>query len=139
MSLNTLFPDLQVCGHRVTSPADPSYNCVAWAAGDDQRWWEPLPGYYWPPGATRSSAVKSLIELFGTLGYAHCPDQAFEAGYEKVAIYAIQGSYTHTARQLPTGAWTSKIGGMEDMEHGTLDGLCGAEYGMVVFIMRRST
>ncbi len=41
----------------VTSPKDPSYNCIAFAAGDADRKWDPDmlpdPGYYWPPNALR--------------------------------------------------------------------------------------
>ena len=29
-------------GYRITSPITRSYNCFAWAAGEDDRWWNPL-------------------------------------------------------------------------------------------------
>jgi hypothetical protein len=41
------FPRLTAQNHRSTSPATPDYNCVAWAAGDLEHWWQP--GVYWLP------------------------------------------------------------------------------------------
>jgi hypothetical protein len=35
------FPRLTPGNHRVTSPATPAYNCVAWAAEDTEHWWQP--------------------------------------------------------------------------------------------------
>ena len=53
-----------------------------------------------------------------------CADGTLEAGFEKVALYAsASGNVTHAARQMPSGAWTSKLGVMEDIEHATLSGL----------------
>jgi len=31
------FPRLTPENHRITSPADPEYNCIAWSAGDITR------------------------------------------------------------------------------------------------------
>jgi hypothetical protein len=48
-----LFPNL--IDYIVTSPKDATYNCIAFAAGDTTRKWDPGmlpdPGYYWPPTA----------------------------------------------------------------------------------------
>jgi hypothetical protein len=33
------FPNLFATGYRVTSPTAAAYNCFAWAAGEDDRWW----------------------------------------------------------------------------------------------------
>lgn len=137
--IEDLFPQLAESGYSRTSDQTRDYNCIAWAAGDDQRWWDWLPGYYWPQDATRTCAVKGLIEAFAALGYEHCAERTPEEGYEKVALYAVGGTWSHAARQLPSGAWTSKLGGLEDIEHATLDGLCGTEYGSVVYVMRRKT
>ena len=35
------FPRLTPENHRVTSPAAIDYNCIAWAAGDAESWWQP--------------------------------------------------------------------------------------------------
>src|SRR5438132_472849 len=47
------FPGLVSAGYRVSSPKDPNHNCMAYAAGDTSRKWDParipVPGYYWPP------------------------------------------------------------------------------------------
>ncbi len=40
--LKTIFPRLATATFRVTSPPDPVYNCIAWAAGDTADW-------RWPP------------------------------------------------------------------------------------------
>jgi hypothetical protein len=45
--------------------------------------------------------------------------------------------YTHAARQLPGGKWTSKLGKAEDIEHDITDAVAGGVHGEVVVIMRR--
>jgi hypothetical protein len=89
-----------------TSRATDSYNCTAFAASDDQRWWDPIPGdvYYWPDGVPRSYALDSYIALFQTLNYERCQDGSLEPGHEKIVIYTnLHGVFEHVARQLPTG------------------------------------
>jgi len=79
-----------------------------------------------------------ITEAFQTLGYEPCGDADLEPDVEKVAVYADDnGSPTHAARQLVTGAWTSKLGREEDLEHQKLAGVEGEEYGHVVQVMRR--
>ena len=51
--IENLFPKLPQTGYAITSPADADYNCIAWAVGDKRQWWEPLPGFYWPPGVAK--------------------------------------------------------------------------------------
>jgi hypothetical protein len=65
----------------------------------------------------------------------------YDEDYQQVAIFASgEGIPTHMARQLPHGAWTSKLGGLEDVAHTDVDGVGGAEYGeIVVFMQRRKT
>jgi len=59
-------------------------------------------------------------------------------GFEKVALFAESGLlYTHAARQLASGRWTSKLGGAEDVEHDRPNDVAGGVYGEVVQIMRR--
>jgi hypothetical protein len=85
------FPFLVPKNHVVTSPKTPRYNCIAWAAGDNQRWWWPDPDNvaYWPAGATREATVAAFIEAFGTLGYQPCINSDLEPGYQKVPLYAL--------------------------------------------------
>lgn len=45
---------------------------------------------------------------------------------------------SHTmARQLPSGAWTSKLGGLEDIEHEALDAINCDSYGEPVQFLKR--
>lgn len=138
MELLTVFPRLRETPWEVTSPAAADHNCVAWAAGDETRWWWPLGEYYWPPTAPREETVEAFVAAFSSLGYERCDDDDFRADpeYEKVAIYAKHGTPTHMARQLVSGEWSSKCGGLEDITH-ALDALGGAEYGAPVAVMRR--
>lgn len=137
--LGRIFPQLQPGTYSITSPASVYYNCIAWAASEtDRRWWPmDAPDAYWPT-AERDATVDCFIRAFTLLGYEPCDDCALELGYEKVALYATGGNEpTHMARQLPNGNWTSKLGKLEDIEHGTLSAVEGNDYGSVVRILRR--
>jgi hypothetical protein len=57
---------------------------------------------------------------------------------EKVALYGSTFLYTHAARQLLNGKWTSKLGRSVDIEHDTPDDLAGGVYGEVQQYMRRA-
>jgi hypothetical protein len=139
MPIENLFPRLVEAGFRRISSEDAKYNCVAWAAGRNDEWWDVEPGYRWPENVPRDSRLDSLIKLYEALGFVRGATKDLEQGVEKVAIYGDEYFWTHAARQLPDGKWTSKIGSMEDIEHETLDGLCGGEYGKVMEILRRKT
>lgn len=122
-----------------TSEQDDNYNCVAWAAtGSTTEWWSHKPGYRWP-AANRSPHIDSLVAVFLGLGFQKLPasETAPEPGYEKVSLYERNGQWTHAARQLPGGKWTSKLGPDEDIEHDDPGCLCGGGYGVVHCIMRR--
>jgi hypothetical protein len=138
--IEKLFPRLNERGFEITSPRDPDYNCVAWAAGDVKRWWwpgEPL-FTYWPPEVSREESIASFVEAFSTLGYEKCADAGVDAGFEKVAIFcSTDGVPTHVARQTTNGTWTSKLGGLEDINHMDLNGVSGHEYGKAVEYLRR--
>lgn len=131
------FPRLTNDNHRSVSPPSVRYNCVAWAAGDTEHWWEP--GKYWPVEASRDDyGIGALEEAFRALGYEESPDGRQEPGSEKIALYGSGFMYTHAARQLPSGRWTSKLGKAEDIEHDTADDVAGGLYGEVVLFMKRS-
>jgi hypothetical protein len=100
-------------------------------------WWEAAPGYYWPVHSPNPPTIENVVAMFMTLGFSVCSDSDAEQGYEKIAVYGLDGEYTHVARQLETGKWTSKIGALEDIEHDTLEGLIGTEYGPVEKLLRR--
>jgi hypothetical protein len=133
------FPHLETLPHSVTSPVARSYNCIAWAAEqDDSFWWPGRNNYgYWPPGVEREETLAAFIAAFETLGYAPCDSSLPEDEVEKIAIYTDGAMPTHAARQLADGTWTSKLGQAEDICHQTLDALAGGLYGNVAQIMSR--
>jgi len=118
------------------------YNCIAWAAGDTQRNWWPINGY-WPDGVLRAETVPAFMEAYETLGYRLCFDEHLEEGVEKIALYGTRDQNgvitpTHAARQLQSGLWTSKLGPFEDISHNTLNDVNGPVYGQMICCMSRS-
>jgi hypothetical protein len=138
--LQTLVPGLRITPFRITSPADRKYNCIAWAANDASDWWWPegkAPDAVWPSAAAREVALTAFTAAFLTIGYVVVGDESLEPGFEKVALFAdVAGMPTHAARQLPSRAWTSKLGNAEDIEH-NLHALEGEIYGAVALILKR--
>ncbi len=138
--LERLFPGLLGALYAVTSPAQADYNCIAWAAGDDSRWWEPDPLglYFWPEAVPRQYTLQAYAEAFRRIGFELCENAAFEAGWERVAIFAdADGRPTHAVRQLPDGTWTSKLGQREDIQHPEIEHVSGTAYGRPVRFLRR--
>ena len=129
-------------GFERTSPCDANYNCIAHAAGDRGRWWEPDPDdeYYWPEEATRSYTLEAYREAFESLGFRKCDGMALEPGYEKVALFAQSGAPKHASIQIAagrnSGKWSSKLGKNIDVLH-ELHGASGPCYGTVVLVLRR--
>jgi len=137
--ITSWFSRLGHASYQVTSNIDFAYNCIAWAAGDVERFWWPVGQAYWPDNVPREESLDALIRLFENRGFWRCEDGQVEAGMDKVALYASQGFPTHASRQLPNGRWTSKLGRWEDIEHGEFD-LAGTgpdEYGEIVQYLRR--
>jgi hypothetical protein len=121
-----------------TSPSTYTYNCIAWAAGDDTRWWWPDVDSYWPDTGMKGKSPRHLCRAFETLGYESCDmDATFDPNYDKVALFELDGRMTHAARQLGEDAWTSKAGNFTDFTH-PLHALDGTDYGAVFLIMRRA-
>lgn len=131
------FPKLRDSGFELKSDADESYNCIAWAAGENTRWWEPIVGRYWPEGAGRLYTVEALMQAYAARGFVECSDAVHEEGVQKIAIYGANDEYLHVARQLRNGLWTSKLGPDEDICHHSFDALMGDAYGQVVKLMAR--
>jgi hypothetical protein len=131
------FPRLTRENHRITSPADPEYNCIAWSVGDTTRWYQP--GRFWPiPASADDAGLGVLEQMFLAMGYRDCGcDDSLEPGFEKVALYGYGLYYTHAARQLPSGKWTSKLGPQQDIEHDTPHDVSGPAYGEVAQVMKR--
>jgi hypothetical protein len=138
--LEQIFPGLARASYRVTSPYDPDYNCIAWAAGDTGNWWWPGPDLereHWPAGVPREPTLQAFQAAFATIGYVACDSEEWESGFEKVALFGDdQGKPRHAARQSANGRWTSKLGRGEDIEHGLHD-VAGQIYGSVLLVMKR--
>ncbi len=138
------FENLRPSLYEGKSPVDFDYNCIAYAAGKtDKPWWPAKTGpYHWPRGLDREDlgreTLDNFIKAFKRLGYSKCTSVALEKGLEKVVIY-VKGNDnpTHAARQIPSGAWVSKIGDEEDIEHTTPKVLEGKEYGKIGAILKR--
>jgi len=138
-NIEKLFPNLKYFGYKTESPATINYNCIAWAAGDDQAVWWPDSQYlgYWPDGAPRAENLEAFVKAFEKLGYTTCDTAEYEKNFEKVAIYTDPfGVPTHAARQLDSGRWTSKLGQLEDIEH-DINGLSDSEYGFIAVYMKK--
>lgn len=142
--LTVVFPGLRDARFEVTSPPDPMYNCIGWAVGSTAEWWEPnRPEDVWPEGAPRQHTIAAVMTALAAAGYERCRDGKLERDAEKAAIYGIGEQFTHVARQLPSGRWTSKLGVQWDIEH-ELKALASSanangpvQYGEIVAYMAR--
>lgn len=133
--LDTIFSRLSHGKYKITSAESRRYNCIAFAAGETNRWWWPV-GAYWPPNIPREETISCFILAFQALGYRLCEEGTHEPDFEKVALYVDENNApTHMARQLQNGLWASKCGSLEDIEHVKLDAL--SEYGTVVRFLKR--
>lgn len=134
------FPHLREEDFTVTSPETHDYNCIAWAAEEDDRWWWPArsPFAYWPPSMPLVTTLENFVSVFQAHGYELTEDDRPESGFKKVAIYVDDsGTPTHMSRQLGSGAWTSKLGPSYDIDHNTLQSLEGGTYGHIAQILKR--
>ena len=141
--LEAIFPNLAASGYTAKSERSGVYNCIAYAAGDENRKWEGYRelGYHWPDGAKERHVLDALISAFERLGYTLCASDALEPDHEKVAMYVdSDGMWTHAAKQRDDGQWTSKLGNLEDIIHRTPDAVAGRDpaYGVVACYMKRS-
>jgi len=143
--IEAIFPSLRA-GFDITSPTDEEYNCIAWSINDVRQWWWPTPhgqrkwpGKYWPPGVDHEETLKAFTKVYESLGFKKCDEREFEAGYDKIAIYADSiGTVLHAARWwIEDNGWSSKLGEENDIRHHSLESIEGASYGTVVQIMKR--
>ena len=137
---NEDFPNLKGRFERTSDPAYP--NCIAYVVGDRRRrWWPDEDDYppgsldFWPTPPSKA-VLEAFVAALATVGYEPCADGSHEAGFEKAAIYALKGIVTHAALQQQDGAWRSKLGPDEDIEH-PLDGLEDGRYGKVIACLKR--
>lgn len=125
--LEALFPRLQSSDYVVTSGYESTYNCVAFVAGDRNRRWEPEDrgGWFWPPELPREDfSLDNYIRCFEFMGFSPCGDAGLDDGIEKIAVFVdADGDFSHVARQLEDGWWSSKLGFYEDISHPALEQL----------------
>ncbi|MBI4814770.1 MAG: hypothetical protein HY791_00850 [Deltaproteobacteria bacterium] len=122
-----------------TSPPDQGYNCIAWAACDQERFWWPRPEdeYYWPL-EVRAETREAFVDAFETLGYevfTYLSESWDPKEWEVVAFLQRDEEVRHAARQLPSGRWTSKLGNGMDIDHNIQEITLG--YGGIGWMMRR--
>ena len=131
------WPHLLSEGYEVTSKDTPDYNCIAFAAGVTDQWWEPdINGLCAWPIVRREYSIDCFIEAFKTQQYEVC-EPGFEPDHERIAFYALNGQITHAARQIEDGKWTSKLGDWEDIQHTTTKAVEEYIYGKAVVFMKR--
>ena len=125
--LRAQFPGLTDSNHRVTSQPTGAYNCVAWVDRDTATWFEP--GFNWPEDLLIDEGQPDLDayqEFFRRKGFENCESPDQETGFLKIALYAVDGFFHHVAKQLASGAWSSKNGRLHDIRHDDLAALEGA-------------
>lgn len=139
------FPNLSSENHRVTSCCTPLYNCVAYAMGDDKRWWEPSgrQGTYWPL-KLGPNILDNYIKMFQIFGnFDICSNGDVERHFFKIAVFYNSSKntgtkvFTHVAKMLADGKWSSKLGEAEDIEHSKPEDLFGSFYGTSMVYMKR--
>jgi hypothetical protein len=139
MAINfaTEFPKLTDVLSKKTSEIDIRYNCIAWAFGDNSRHWWPNPRTFWPVHTQNMQALECFINWFAIDGWEETPERSYEQGYTKIALYTLNKQPTHASRLLPSGKWTSKLGGNIDLSH-EIDDLDGPSYGSVYKIYKKT-
>ena len=118
-------PGLEGTSFEVTSTPTAEYNCAIWACkhewalGERDVFWSHREGkgYYWPPEVERGPSVDCYMKAFETESFEACADGSLEAGTEKIAVFGDDDGFTHVARQLEDGTWTSKLGSDCDISH----------------------
>ena len=131
------FPKLSNSNAVRTSDKSERYNCASYVVGDTRRrWWPDDPVRYWPDDSP--DTIQSFIDLFDTLGFVVCESPVFEAGIEKIALYATDDGPQHVALQRTDrgGRWRSKLGIGIDIEH-DLEDLEGKLYGRTWMFFKR--
>jgi hypothetical protein len=132
------FPLLTRENYKLASKRDFNYNCLAFALGDQNNWWEPPGkfGFYWPPGFPDDFAVETSIRIIQLHGYTVEWSRYDEPLSESIAVYANGEEWTHFAKYV-AGQWLSKLGDDHDIAHTSLKVLEGDLYGEVVRVLSR--
>lgn len=141
----TYLTGLEIGSYEITSPTTDDYTCIAWALGETHRRWDPL-GFlpdHWPEGLPRNDQLETIEAALRIEGFERCDDGSLVEGVEKIALFTEGARFTHVARQLSSGRWTSKLGDYCDIEH-ELEALVRVQsanpelrYGEIVAYMQR--
>jgi hypothetical protein len=121
------------------SDEDFNNNCLGFALGDFNNWWEPpkQAGQYWPPGFANDLKVKTVEEIIRLHGFTITVSRDESPQTDAIAIYAIGDEWTHFAK-FSDGVWASKLGIGHDVSRVDLEDLNIDMYGEVVTILSRS-
>ncbi len=92
---------------------------------------------WWPEEVPCDEHKESLIALFEYFGFKLCDDASVENNYDKVALYANEEGWTHTAKVIGDNVLHSKIGTAWDIHHSGGDIFVQTEYGRIFAYMRR--
>lgn len=141
-NIELLFPGLRNTSWAVKSRRTKGYNCIAWAAREKNRRWDivPLKGCYWPKAVKRKAGIAYLVAAYAAHGFEACPKQEgciFDHAYDKIVLYERNAEWTHAARLLEGGKWTSKLGNIQDIIHPTPESLICTTYGEPMVYMKR--
>lgn len=139
LALMRIFPGLWLSRYfKITSDETGTYNCIAWAAGDTTKWWDPQ--NHWPDKVNKGMKIDDLIDAYKTEGFSVCDDGTYEENVQKIALYEKDGRWTHAAKQLNKDSWSSKLGESFDISHDKPDDLGGGgQYGSVVRYMAKAS
>lgn len=120
------------------SDEDFNYNCLAFALGDLDHWWEPPigQGRYWPPGFPNDTTVLTVESIIKIHGFTVELGKETEPSNEAIAIYAAGDEWEHFAK-FSNGTWSCKLGEGHDVTGVALKDLEGPLYGTVVKILCR--
>lgn len=119
----------------------PNYNCCAWALHRKDKWLQHSKGFLEEISLDIDKiddSVNTYIHIYSFYGFEVCANGVLEDNFEKIVLYEKNGQrFSHVARQLKNGKWTSKLGGLEDIEHLTPYTLNGVVYGQPKVFMKR--
>ena len=133
------FPPLRITGnfHQNSNP-DARYNCIGWALGLNDLFVasDNVPWHWWPSGISRDFSENSLLECFKCFGFLECDDATIEPSFDKVALYSLNGQWTHAARVIDVDRYHSKFGYNVDGFHKS-GNVLSTKYGTVYKFMKR--
>lgn len=140
--ISTKWPNLKIGDNfSYTSLKRRGFNCVAYALEFENKDWDMLvfAKIYNLDKTQLDHSANGYAKIFSEkFGFEKCDNPNLEEGFKKIALYENnEGDFTHIARQMESGKWTSKMGNYEDIEHYDLIGISGNFYGKPSMYMRK--